>query len=130
MAKKIGRLGTVKVGSNTIASLEGWSYDESMSPVDNTDLDQQEMDYESGDITRTGSITTKMDKADSAGQGALAIGAEVTLVLQPEGDTTGDVTETITALITSVGIAVERGSMVKQTFGWQGKGAKTVGAVA
>ena len=129
MPKVVGRAGLVKVNGNTVAALSSYSMDESMAPIDNSDLSEQELTYVAGDITRSIQITCKWDKADTTGQGALAIGTTVTLVLQREGDTSGDETITLSALVTATGTAVAKTSMISQTFTLVGSGAKTVGAV-
>lgn len=129
MAKVIGRDGVVKIGSNTVAEVVSFTLDESMTPVDDSDLNTQELTYVAGDITRTASVTCHWDKADSTGQGAITIGASVTLVLQPEGNTSGDVTQTMTALCTGVGQTNERGSMVSKAFTFQVSGTVTEGTV-
>jgi len=130
MAKVVGRDGVVKVGANTVASVKGFSMDEQMSPIDDSDLSDQELTYVAGDISRTAQLDCHWDKADATGQGALSIGTEVSLVLQPEGDASGDETRTMTALVVSVGEANEKGGMVSKSVGFQISGAVTVGAVA
>jgi len=129
MAKVVGRAGVVKVGAVTVAEVVGFSMDEQMSPIDDSDLNAQEMTYTAGDITRTVQVDCMWDKADATGQGALVIGASVSLVLQPEGDSSGNETRTMTALVTSVGIANAKAAMVTQSFGLQVSGAVTIGAV-
>lgn len=129
MAKVIGRDGVVKVGAVTVAEVVSFSLDETMTPIDDTALNTQTLTYLAGDITRTAQVECHWDKADTTGQGAIDIGSSVTLVLQPEGDTSGDQTLSMTALCTSRGIANERGSVVSRSFGFQVSGAVTVGAV-
>lgn len=130
MAKVVGRSGVVKVGAVTIAEVIDFSFDENMSPIDDTNLNTQVLTYVAGDITRTGQINCHWDKADATGQGALDIGNSVSLVLQREGDTTGDETISFTALITGTSTANAKGAMVSQSFSFQATGAKTVGTAA
>ena len=130
MAKVVGRSGVVKVGAVTVAEVVGFSMDEQMSPIDDSELTDQEMTYSAGDITRTAQVDCMWDKADATGQGALTIGASVTLVLQPEGDSSGNETRSMTALVTSVSRANAKAAMVTQSFGFQVSGSVTVGAVA
>lgn len=129
MAKVIGRDGVVKIGSATVAEVTGFSLDEQMSPIDNTNLNAQELEYVAGDITRTAQVDCFWDKADTTGQGAIDVGTSVTLVLQPEGNASGDQTLSMTALCTGRTIANERGSAVTRSFTFQVSGAVTVGAI-
>lgn len=129
MAKVVARNGVVKIGANTVAQVIGFSMDEAMTPIDDSDLNDQEMTYVAGDITRTAAVECMWDKADTTGQGAMDIGASVSLVLQREGDTSGDETLTMNALVTSKQTANAKGAMVTQNFGLQVSGAVTEGSV-
>ena len=130
MAKVVGRNGLVRVGSNTVASVVGFSIDEAMSPIDDTELADTAMTYEAGDTSWTAQIECQWDKADTSGQGAMTIGASISLSVQREGNTSGDETLTGTALITGRSSSNAKGAMVTQSFTLQGSGALTVGAVA
>jgi len=130
MAKVIGRNGVVKVSSNTVAEVVGFSFDEQCAVIDDSALGDQELTYVAGDITRTGSIECHWDKSDSTGQGALDIGSTVTLVLQREGDDTGDETLSFSAVITGKSTANAKGAMVSQNFTFQASGSVTEGTAA
>ena len=130
MAKIRGNEGVVKVASNTVASVMRFTLDETMEPIDNTDLGTYAKEFAVGDTSWAASIECFWDKADSTGQGAMTVGASVVVTLQPEGDATGDETRSCTALIIARGAVNEKGTMVTQTFGLQGTGALTFGAVA
>jgi hypothetical protein len=129
MAKVRGNDGVVKVGANTVASVNRFTLDETMEPIDDTDLGTQAKEFAAGDTSWTAEIECKWDKADSTGQGAMTIGTSVTIALQPEGDTTGDERRTGTALIAARGAVSEKGSMVMQSFSLQGTGVLTVDSV-
>jgi len=130
MAKVRGTDGIVKVGGNTVASVVRFELTQSMEPIENTDLGTDAKDYASGDTEWNASVDCRWDKADTTGQGAMTIGAEVTVTLQPEGDTTGDETRSGSALVVGISGVNEKGSMVTQNFTLQGKGDLTIGAVA
>lgn len=130
MAKVIGNDGVVKVGASTVASVRRFSLDETCELVDDTDLGTQEKGYAAGDTSWTCDIECAWDKADTTGQGALTIGASVSISLQPEGDTSGDETRSGSAIVIGRGGVNEKGSMVMQSFSLQGDGALTVGSVA
>jgi len=129
VAKVVGNDGVVKVGANTVASVARFTLDETMDPIEDTDLGETAKGFAAGDTSWAATVECKWDKADTTGQGALTIGAEVTISLQPEGDTSGDETRSGSALVVSRGAINEKGSMVMQTFGLQGNGVLTVGAV-
>ena len=92
MAKVVGNDGVVKVGANTVASVARFTLDETMEPIEDTDLGETAKGFQSGDTSWTATVECKWDKADTSGQGAMTIGASVSISLQPEGDTTGDET--------------------------------------
>ncbi len=129
MAKVVGRNGVLKIGAVTVAGLKSISESESCEAIDDSELGDQELTYVAGDITRNYTAELHWDKADATGQGALEIGATVTAVYQPEGDASGAETNSISALVTNLGRANEKGSMVTKTATLLGSGAKTVGAV-
>jgi hypothetical protein len=52
-------------------------------------------------------------------------GASVSLALYPEGADSGDTYYTMTALINSLGISVDMGSIVERSFGFQVTGGVT-----
>jgi hypothetical protein len=70
------------------------------------------------------------DETDTTGQGAMTVGASVTINLYPEGASTGDTYATGTALINSVGVSVDMGSIVSRSFGFQVTGGITWGTAA
>lgn len=124
MAKVKGSAGVVKVGINTVAGVRGFTLEETMEPIRDDDLNTEEVTYESGDITRSGTVQCFWDKADTTGQEALVIGASVSLVLEPEGS--GGRTQSMTALITSVSQANEKQNMVTKEIGFTVSGTVTV----
>lgn len=124
MAKVKGSAGVVKVGINTVAGVRGFTLEETMEPIRDDDLNTEEVTYQSGDITRSGTVQCFWDKADTTGQEALVIGASVSLVLEPEGS--GGRTQSMTALITSVSQANEKQNMVTKEIGFTVSGTVTV----
>jgi hypothetical protein len=130
MAKVRGNDGIVTAAGNVVASINRFTLDEAMEPIEDTDLGTQEKEFAAGDTSWTASIECKWDKADTTGQGAMTIGASLAFVMLPEGNTSGDESRSGTGLIVGRGAVNEKGSMVMQTFSIQGSGALTVGAVA
>lgn len=132
MAQTTGRSGLVKIGSDIVGELKGWGYDESSETYSTNEATintpAPALSFEAGPTTWTGSMDVLWDDADTA-QGALTNGASVTVVFYPEGEITGDVTMTGTAIINSVGVAGAVDSMVTRTFGLQGSGALVASTV-
>jgi hypothetical protein len=73
----------------------------------------------------SGTVDVFWDETDTTGQGALTIGAEVTLNLYPEGDTAADTYYTGTAIVTSRSVSSSFDGMVEASIGVQGNGALT-----
>ena len=90
MATHAGSEGTVKVGSNAIAEIRSFSIEETADTIEDTSMGDSARTYKPSLTSFSGSIDVFWDESDTTGQGALTIGAEVTLNLYPEGDTTGD----------------------------------------
>ena len=70
------------------------------------------------------------DETDTAGQGALTAGAEVTLNLYPEGDTSGDTYLTGSAFVTGRSINSTYDGLVEMSISVQGNGALSQETVA
>jgi hypothetical protein len=79
--------------------------------------------YKSSLTTYTGTIDVLWDETDTTGQGALTIGASVTLNLYPEGSTTGDIYYTGTAIVTGRSISASYDGLVEMSISVQGTGA-------
>ncbi len=63
------------------------------------------------------------DETDTSGQGALSIGAEVTLNFYPEGDTSGDTYYTGTAIVTGITRSASFDGNIDASISVQGDGA-------
>ncbi len=123
MATHTGSEGTVKVGSNAIAEIRSFSIEESADTLDDTTMGDTARTYKSSLTTFSGSVDVLWDETDSTGQGALTIGAEVTLNLYPEGDASGDTYLSGTAIVTSRSISSSHDGLVEMSISVQGSGA-------
>jgi hypothetical protein len=130
MATHHGKDGTVKVGANTVAEIMSWSLDESADTVEDTAMGDSAKSYIVGTTDASGSMECHWDETDTTGQGALTVGSSVTINLYPEGADTGDTYATGTALINSVGVSVDMGSIVSRSFGFQVTGGITWGTAS
>ena len=129
MATHTGSQGTVKVGSNAVAELKNWTLDQSQDTVETTKLGDTTKTFSVTQSSSSGTMDCFWDETDTSGQGAMTIGATVTLNLYPEGATSGDTYYTGSAIITSVGVAQAHDGIVERTFGFQVTGAVTIATV-
>ena len=125
MANHKGSEGVAKVGSNTIAEIKDFSLSETAETIDDTTMGDSARTKQVGLTTASGSMTAFWDETDTSGQGAMTVGASVTLNLYPEGATTGDNFATLTALITEKGVSTTLDGMVETTVSFEATGAVT-----
>lgn len=130
MATHTGSEGTVKVGSDAIAEIRSFSIEESADTLEDTSMGDTARTYKPSLTNYTGSIDVLWDETDSTGQGALTIGAEVTLNLYPEGDTSGDTYYTGSAIVTGRTINSSFDGLVEMSISVQGNGALSETTVA
>lgn len=130
MATHTGSEGTVKVGTDAIAEIRSFSIEESADTLEDTSMGDTARTYKPSLTTYTGSIDVLWDESDTTGQGALTVGAEVTLNFYPEGDTSGDVYYTGLAIVTGVSRNSSFDGLVEMSISVQGNGALTTSTVA
>jgi hypothetical protein len=123
MAVHKGSEGTVKVGSNAIANIRSYSIEESADTLEQTVMGNTSRAYVASLSTFSGSVDVYWDETDTSGQGALTIGAEVTLNFYPEGDTAGDTYYTGTAIVTGVTRTASFDGNIEASISVQGDGA-------
>ena len=125
MATHTGSEGTVKVGSNAIAEIRSFSIEEQADTLDDTTMGDTARTFKSSLTSFSGSVDVLWDETDTSGQGALTIGASVTLNLYPEGDATGDTYLTGSAIVTGRSISSSYDGLVEMSITVQGNGALT-----
>ena len=123
MAIHKGSEGTVKVGSNAIANIRSYSIAESADTLEQTIMGATSRAYVASLSTFSGSVDVYWDETDTSGQGALTIGAEVTLNFYPEGDTSGDTYYTGTAIVTGITRSASFDGNIEASISVQGDGA-------
>lgn len=129
MATHKGSEGTVKVGSNAVAEIRSFSLTQSADTLEDTSMGDTARTYLSSLTNFSGSVDCFWDETDTSGQGALTIGASVTLNLYPEGDTAGDTYYSGTAIVTGIDINSSFDGMVEASISVQGSGALTTSTV-
>ena len=125
MATHKGSEGTVKVGSNAIAEIRSYNIDETADTLEDTSMGDTARTYKPSLTSFSGSIDVFWDETDTSGQGALDIGAEVTLNFYPEGDTSGDTYYSGSAIVTGVTRSASFDGLVEASISVQGTGALT-----
>ena len=83
-----------------------------------------------GSTNASGSMNCFWDATDATGQELLTVGASVSIVFLPEGNTTGDISYTAaTTTIESVGVAVTRNGITTRAYTLNISGAIVQGTV-
>ncbi len=130
MANHKGSEGVAKIGSSTIAEIKDFSLSETAETIDDTTMGDSARTKQVGLTSASGSMTAFWDETDTSGQGAMTVGASVTLNLYPEGATTGDKYATLTALITEKGVSTTLDGMVETSVSFEATGAVTWGTAS
>ena len=125
MATHKGSEGIVKVGSNSVAEIRSYSIEESADTLEDTSMGDSAKTYKASLTSFSGSLDVFWDETDTSGQGALSIGAEVTLNVYPEGDASGDTYYTGSAIVTGVSRTASYDGLVEASISVQGNGALT-----
>jgi predicted secreted protein len=123
MANHKGSEGVVKVGANAVAEVKSYSLTETADTIEDTVMGDSARTYQSSLTSFSGSLDVHWDETDTTGQGALTIGASVTLNVYPEGASTGDTYYSGTAIVTSIAVTGSFDGMVMASIGVQGTGA-------
>ncbi len=127
MTTHSGVEGTVKVGSNAVGEVTGFTITETAQTIDDSQLTDAWDTHLAGSKSWSAEVSAHWDEGDTNGQEALLVGASVTLNLYPEGSTSGDHYATGTATVTEVVHTVARNATIDVTFRCQGNGALTWG---
>ena len=122
MANHTGQAGTVKLGSNAVGSVSGFSLDTTGDVIENSNLGSTARQYLAGRTSWSASVECHFDETDSNGQQALTVGSSVALKLYPEGADSGDYYWHGTALVTGESHSVSLDDTIKSSFTAQGTG--------
>ena len=125
MANHKGSEGLAKFSGGTIAEVKDWSVSETAETIDDTTLGDTARTKLSSLTTASGSLTAFWDETDTNGQGAMTVGASITLNLYPEGATSGDTFAALTAIITEKGVSTTLDGMVETSVSFEASGAVT-----
>jgi len=126
MAVHKGQEGYVKVGANTVAEIKDWAITETAETIDVTTMGDTARGYTPSLTSASGSMSAFWNESDTTGQGAMTVGAEVTLALH----VTDTDYATCSAIITEAGVSSNFDGMVEASFSFQVNGAVTWTTVA
>jgi hypothetical protein len=124
-----GKNGVVRVGSNSVAKVREFEFEEISEDSDSSAMGDTYRDHLEGMKSWTGSLSCWLDAADTNGQNALSAGAIVSLSLQPGGNASGDVKYSGSASIKKVTRKSVLDGIAEVSFDFKGKGALTQGTV-
>lgn len=125
MANHTGQAGLVKLGTNAVGSVTGFSLDTTGDVIESSNLGSTARTYMAGRTSFTASIEANFDETDSSGQLALTVGSTVALKLYPEGADSGDYYWSGSAIVTGEGSAITLDDLIKTSFTLQGTGVLT-----
>ena len=125
MATHTAANGVIKVGSNAVAEVTGYSIEYTSDTVEDTVIGDTARTYIPTLKSFTASLDAFWDETDTNGQGALTVGTSITFSIYPEGETAGDTYYTGTGIITGRTITSSTGEMITASFSVQGSGDLT-----
>ena len=128
MATHHGKEGVVTAGGSAIGELTGFTIETTGDVVEDTQLSDSTKSFLAGRTSFSGTLEMNYDEAD-AQQETLTAGSEISFVLLPEGNTTGDQSFTGTGIVTGMSINNAMDAVVSRSVTFQGTGSLTKGTV-
>lgn len=129
MARYKGHQGAMTAGGEDVGEIESFEIELTVAELDANVMGTSWTDVESGQSSASGTVAVLRDPSD-VGQVELVVGTKVACVFYPEGNTTGLTSITGSFMITSRGISVSVGDLVKTTYNIRNAGAVTETVVA
>jgi len=125
MANHTGQAGLVKLGTDVVGSVTGFSLDTTGDVIESSNLGSTARSYMAGRTSFTASVEANFDEGDSSGQLALTVGSTVALKLYPEGADSGDYYWSGSAIVTGESHSVTLDDLIKSSMTLQGTGVLT-----
>ena len=125
MAVHTGSAGVIKIGSNVVAEVTGFTLETTADVIESTQLSDTNKTYVTS--RKSGSVTVECmwDETDSNGQIVLQEATGVTLLLHPEGADSGDFFYSVPAIVTGNSVSVTMDDMIRLSISCQINGAIT-----
>ena len=128
MSNHKGSEGTVHVGTDAVGEIKSYSFNETVSTIDDTTIGNDAKTFQAGQTSFSGSVDVFWDEADTA-QIAMTVGASITITWYPEGADSTDKYYTGSAIVTSIDRSATIDGMVEASYGVTGNGALTLATV-
>ncbi len=126
MATHFGKEGVVTAGGTGIGELTGYTLETTADVVEDTQLSDATKSFLAGRTSFSGTLEMSYDETDSPQQ-TLTVGTEISFVLAPEGDSSGDETFTGSGIITGMSVNVTLDGITTRSVTFQGTGTLTRG---
>lgn len=128
MATHHGKEGVVTAGGTAIGELTGFTIETTGDVVEDTQLSDSTKSFLAGRTSFSGTLEMNYDESD-AQQETLTAGSEISFVLLPEGNTSGDQSFTGTGIVTGMSINNAMDAVVSRSVTFQGTGSLTKSTV-
>ena len=128
MANHKGSEGTVHVGTDAVGEIKSYSFNETVSTIEDTTIANDAKTFKAGQTSFSGSVDVFWDEADTA-QIAMTVGASITIKWYPEGADSTDKYYTGSAIVTRIDRSATIDGMVEASYGVTGNGALTLSTV-
>ena len=125
MAVHTGSAGVIKIGSNTVAEVTGFTLETTADVIESTQLSDTNKTYVTSRKSGTVTVECMWDETDSNGQIVLQEATGVTLLLYPEGADSGDFYYSVPAIVTGNSVAVTMDDIIRLSISCQINGAIT-----
>ena len=129
MAVHTGSAGVVKIASNTVAEVTAFTMETTADVIESTQLSDTNKTYEVSRKSGTVTVEGMWDETDTNGQIVLQEATGVSLLLYPEGATSGDYFYTVPVIVTGNSVAVTMDDIIRLSISCQINGAITRGTV-
>jgi len=128
MATHHGKEGVITAGGTAVGEVTSFTIETTGDVVEDTQLSDSTKSFLAGRTSFSGSLEMNYDEAD-AQQETLTAGSEISFVLLPEGNTSGDQSFTGTGIVTGMSINNAMDAVVSRSVTFQGTGALTKSTV-
>jgi len=122
MATHHGKEGVVTAGGTAIGEITGFTLETTADVVEDTQLTDAAKSFITGRTSFSGSLDMNYDESD-AQQETLVVGSEISFVLLPEGNDSGDQSFTGTGIVTGMSITNGMDAIVSRNVTFQGTGS-------
>ena len=128
MATHHGKEGVVTAGGTGVGELTSFTLETTGDVVEDTALTDATKSFVAGRTSFSGTLEMHYDETD-AQQETLTAGSEISFVLLPEGNSSGDQSFTGTGIVTGMSVNNSMDAIISRTVTFQGTGALTIGTV-